>query len=102
VGNADVTMKCRNCEINGQQGNGTFKQDCRSCNRSGKVTCEGCGGVFAARAGAGFRDVPISRVFRTEGCQVASVPGVSAHECSKCVGLGVRIRPAADPAKTLD
>lgn len=101
VGGAQVTMKCRNCEIDGQQGNGTLRHECRACGKTGQVTCEECGGVFARKRGPGFREVPITNVFRKEGCAVASVAGVSLP-CTKCAGLGVRIRPAADPSKSLE
>jgi hypothetical protein len=101
VNGANVTMKCRNCEVDGQQGNGTLRHECRSCGKTGRVTCEDCGGVFSGKRGPGFRQVPITDVFRAEGCAVASVAS-GPLPCSKCVGLGVRIRPASDPSKVLD
>ncbi|HXG59860.1 MAG TPA: FHA domain-containing protein [Planctomycetota bacterium] len=102
VGDADVTTKCRTCSIDGYQGNGTLRKNCPDCRRNGWTTCPECGGAFSKRRG-GFRGVPLSRVFTAEPCRCPTASGPQAPDlCPRCLGLGVRLRPAKDPSKTLD
>jgi hypothetical protein len=105
AGNADVTVKCRNCEVNGQQGNGTLRTECSSCQRTGRVTCDTCGGAFG-RKGGGSQGPPMAQVFTTESCGTCNGAGWpepdKAVPCSKCRGLGVQIKPTSDPSKTLE
>jgi hypothetical protein len=86
VDHADVTMKCRDCEVNGQHGNGTVKSECRLCRRTGKVTCDVCGGAFARKSDAPRVSIPASKVFASEPCE----------ECERCFGLGRLIRPVTE------
>src|SRR6185295_1701872 len=65
VGEADVTVKCRNCEVDGQQGNGTLKTECPICRRTGRVTCDACGGAFSRKAGGAGGPASV-RLFSTE------------------------------------
>ena len=126
VGNADVTMKCRNCEIDGQHGTGSFRQDCKTCSKTGKVTCTHCGGPFnrskhaeareknksvetgskAAPADLREKDKPLefgsrvmvsNKVYTVEKCGDCSAKG-----CDRCLGIGWRIRPVSDPSRVMD
>jgi hypothetical protein len=107
VNGADVTVKCRNCEIDGQHGTGQFKVDCKTCNKTGKVTCNHCGGVYgsskesAAKGKAvetgTARPVAAAKVYSPETCGSCGGKG-----CDLCFGLGSRIRPVADPSRIMD
>jgi len=105
AGNSDVTVKCRNCEVNGQQGNGTLRTECTACQRTGRVTCDTCGGAFA-RKGGGSQGPRMAQVFTSESCGTCNGSGWpepdKAVPFSNCQGLGVRIKPASDPSKTID
>lgn len=104
---ADVTMKCRNCEIDGQTGTGIFKVDCKTCGKTGKVTCTHCGGAFnhSKPADGGNRAVetgvkaatPTANVYTQERC--GECLGVG---CDRCFGFGSRIRPLSTPARVVD
>jgi hypothetical protein len=83
VDGADVTQKCRDCEVNGAHGNGTLKVECNLCRRTGKVTCDSCGGAFAKKSEAPRASIPTSKVFTVEPCE----------ECERCFGSGMRIQP---------
>lgn len=108
VNGADVTMKCRNCEIDGQTGTGNFKVECKTCGKTGKVTCTHCGGAFSRSkppADGGNKMVetgvkaaaPTAKVYTLEKCKDCSGAG-----CDRCLGLGSRIRPISAPARVLD
>jgi hypothetical protein len=108
VNGADVTMKCRNCEIDGAHGTGNFKVDCKTCSKTGKVTCDHCGGPFAGGTpGAGAKGkavetgaskpVSVGKVYTLEKCGDCSGSG-----CDKCFGIGSRIRPVSDPSRIID
>jgi hypothetical protein len=105
AGDADVTVKCRNCEVNGQQGNGTLRSECSTCQRTGRVTCDTCGGAFS-RKGDGAGAPSAARIFSTQSCGDCSGAGWPQPDkplpCSKCQGLGVKIKPAIDPSKTIE
>jgi DnaJ-class molecular chaperone len=103
VGDADVTQKCRNCEIDGQTGTGKFKRECRTCQRTGKVACESC---LKSRSVAAPAVASGSEVFRTQPCKACGGSGWPhpriAIACASCVGLGVQIKPVTNPECTLD
>jgi hypothetical protein len=98
VNGADVTMKCRNCEIDGAHGTGNFKVDCKTCSKTGKVTCDHCGGPFSRTKGpasgenkpveTGAKPVSLGKVYTLEKCRDCSGVG-----CDACFGLGSRVRP---------
>ncbi len=102
VGDADVTHKCRNCEVMGQHGDGWLYTECAGCLGTGRVNCQNCGGMFGKREGGG--SVPASGVFSTDSCGACSGSGWvhprMAAACEKCAGLGVLVRPASDSSKT--
>jgi hypothetical protein len=107
VGNANVTQKCRNCEINGQTGTGWFLRKCAACNGSGRTTCPKCGGLFSRKEGEADKGAfPISAVFSTDRCDACAGSGWPlprmALACPRCQGLGVRVKPAGDPGRTLE
>ncbi|MBI3856031.1 MAG: hypothetical protein HY293_10115, partial [Planctomycetes bacterium] len=83
---ADVTMKCRNCEIDGTQGTGTFKVDCRTCKKTGKVSCDAQGRKSVE---TGQKPLSTATVYTLERCRDCSGGG-----CGLCFGLGSRVRPA--------
>jgi hypothetical protein len=97
---AIVTQKCRNCEEN----HGVFKQgqECKNCKAKGWVKCDSCQGATHKVV----YTVALDSVYRLEACR--SCGGVGwpdpqvALPCESCAGLGVRAKPQADPAKTLD
>lgn len=107
VNGADVTMKCRNCEIDGQTGTGNFKVECKTCRKTGKVTCNHCGGAFnrnkpPADGGnrmveTGVKPTSSAKVYTLEKCKDCAGAG-----CDRCHGLGSKIRPISDPASVLD
>ncbi len=105
VGNADVTQKCRNCEINGQHGTGYLIKDCKTCKGGGRVNCQGCGGMFGKKGGGG-EAIAVSGIYSTDSCGACGGAGwvhpKMALPCLKCAGLGVMVKPAADAAKTLE
>lgn len=91
VGGTDLTVKCRNCEkADGTHGDGTLEDDCKLCERSGRVTCKECGGAFA-RTGGPTATVQPSLIFKVEPCA----------PCAACAKIGGKIVPASDPSKTL-
>ena len=98
VNGADVTMKCRNCEIDGQHGTGNFKVECKTCSKTGKVTCNHCGGVYgnskdgaakgkAVETGMG-KPLAAAKVYTLEKCGECAGVG-----CDRCYGVGSRVRP---------
>jgi len=120
VNGADVTMKCRNCEIDGQHGTGKFKTECKTCSKTGKVTCDHCGGAFGNKKpadgkdksvetgskGGDGRDKPVeislkamvsNKVYTVEKCGQCSGSG-----CDRCLGIGWRIRPVSDPSRIIE
>jgi pSer/pThr/pTyr-binding forkhead associated (FHA) protein len=107
VNGADVTMKCRNCEIDGQTGTGNFKVECKTCRKTGKVTCNHCGGAFSSSkppadggnkmVETGVKATPAAKIFTREKCRACTGAG-----CDRCLGLGSRIRPVSDPERVLD
>lgn len=105
VGGTDLSAKCRTCEKpNGEHGDGFLRDDCRPCSKSGRVTCKGCGGTFGK--GPAAEPHQVSTVLRVEKCGACAgegwpkaKPGTS---CPKCLGLGVRVLPTADPARVLE
>jgi hypothetical protein len=105
VGDADVTQKCRNCEINGQHGTGYLLKDCKTCKGGCRVNCQACGGMFGKKGGGG-EAISVSSVFSTDSCGACGGAGwvhpKMALPCLKCQGLGVMVKPAADAAKVLE
>lgn len=99
VDGARVTQKCRTCNEN----HGIFKlaAPCSTCAASGWVKCDTCKGKPAEVKSS----IPLSAVYTTERCRDCSGEGWPwaplPAACPACAGLGVRIRPAADPAKLL-
>lgn len=96
VGDADVTVKCRGCE-----GRGKVEGQCAPCSRTGRVRCGDCKSkTGAAKSGA------VADVFATEPCRDCSGAGWPlagvAMACPRCLGLGVKVKPASDPTKTLN
>ena len=104
VGDADVTQKCRNCEINGQHGTGTLLTDCSTCRGVGRVNCQACGGMFGKKVDSGA--IPVSGVYSTDSCGACGGAGWvhprMALPCLRCVGLGVLVKPSADAAKVFE
>lgn len=104
VGDADVTMKCRNCEINGQHGTGYLIRECRTCKGAGRVNCQSCGGMFGKKGEPEV--IQVSSVYTTDSCGACSGAGWvhprMALPCVKCLGLGVLVKPAADSSKALE
>ncbi len=100
-----MTQKCRNCEIDGQTGTGKLKTECRSCLKSGRVNCARCGGLFSGKEGdcAVFRAAGVFTTAPCPSCRGGGWPySRMALACPGCLGLGVLVRPAADPSKTLE
>lgn len=95
---SNAQMKCRSCE-----GAGQIKANCGACERRGRVPCDVC---QERRKGVKGDASLISAVFSTQACPACSGAGWpeegKAVACSKCVGLGVKIVPAADPGKILE
>ncbi len=95
VNPGEVTQRCNDCESRGTLKD---KAPCPSCDGSavgiGWTRCEVCraDGHKAAVA-------TLASVFEMEPC--AACGGKSAG-CAKCLGLGVRVKPASAPLKTLD
>ncbi len=97
---SNATFKCRGCE-----GKGTVldTQACADCSDRavgvGFVRCAACG---KGEKGAAF---PASGVLSTESCGACGGSGWPlphlAVPCARCLGLGAFVKPAADPAKTL-
>ena len=91
---SQVTQRCNDCD-----GKGVLKDrpPCPTCDGSsvgmGFVKCAAC------REGRKASAAPLSSVFETDPCPEC---GGKTGACAKCFGLGVRIRPAAAPSKTLD
>ncbi len=107
VGSAVVTQKCRTCEdpVTGRHGDGKLRDDCKTCAKTGRVNCPACGPMGSKQDPAGAA-VGVSAVFTTDVCAECRgegwpLPNV-AVACPKCLGLGVRVKPAADPARTLN
>ena len=100
VNPGEVTQRCNDCDSKGTLKD---KAACPSCDGSaigiGWARCEVC------RGGDGHKDAgaAASAVFETESCAACSGKGwPSGAACAKCLGLGVRIKPATAPTKTLD
>jgi DnaJ-class molecular chaperone len=95
VNPGEVTQRCNDCESRGIL---KEKAPCPSCENSavgiGWAKCGVCRGDGAHAAVA-----TVDKVFETEPCAACAGKG---WPCAKCHGLGVRIRPAAAPQKTLD
>lgn len=106
VGKTDLTVKCRTCEKpDGTHGDGTLENPCKPCESTGRVTCKACGGSFGRQAGNAVPTVSVAAIFRTEACGVCKGAGWpergSAVPCTACMGLGMRVVPAGDPARLL-
>lgn len=100
VNPGEVTQRCNDCDAKGILKD---KANCPSCDGSaigiGWVRCEVC------RGGDGHKDSAMapSTIFETESCPACGGRGwPSGTSCPKCLGLGVRIKPATAPTKTLD
>lgn len=101
VNPGEVTQRCNDCDSRG-----TLKEKapCPSCDGSaigiGWARCEVC------RGGAKAAVATPAAVFETEPCPPCGGKGWpvegKAVACAKCFGLGVRIKPAAAPQRTLD
>jgi hypothetical protein len=96
---AGATQRCNTCATTGTLKN----QPCKDCSQSGIGKCGTCNGKP-------WRDgnAPVSPhdVFTTERCDSCSgegwiLPNV-ALACPRCLGLGVKVKPAADPSKTME
>jgi hypothetical protein len=98
---SNASVKCRACD-----GKGTLKEEapCPGCTGSkyglGLDRCPECA------SGAKGPQVLLSSVYTTEPCAACKGSGwpnpKEAAACPKCLGLGVRVKPVADPAKVLD
>lgn len=97
---SDATFKCRECE-----GKGSIPESraCADCSDRavgvGFVRCPSCS---QGEKGPSFS---ASSIFGTEPCGACGgsgwpLPGL-AVPCGKCLGLGVFVKPAFDPARTL-
>lgn len=99
VNPGEVTQRCNDCDSKGTL---KEKSPCPSCGDAigiGWARCEVC------RGGDGHKDAGLaaSAVFETESCAACGGKGwPSGAACAKCHGLGVRIKPATAPTKTLD
>lgn len=100
--NAVITQRCNPCD-----GKGVLKEPdpCPACSKSaigiGLAPCACRGGENRVKAGASLADV-----FSTDPCAACSGKGwpdpKKAEACPRCLGLGVRVAPAADPSKRLE
>jgi DnaJ-class molecular chaperone len=96
-----VTQKCRTCN----EDHGVFKRlaKCQTCGGNGLTKCGSCEGKASNQKSA---VALISEVFSTEPCAECKGSGWPsprmAIPCVRCLGLGVRIKPAIDPSKTLE
>lgn len=98
---ARVTQKCRTCN----EEHGVFRKaaKCQTCQGQGLVRCSVCQG----KKGSEKPPVaPLSEVFATEPCSACRGEGWissrTALPCESCQGLGLRVKPASDPSKSLD
>jgi DnaJ-class molecular chaperone len=99
---AGATMKCRTCDARGVV---DLEMPCATCAGgavgAGFIKCTTCQGLERSKASL----PPPAKVFRPEPCPACQGKGWpeagKAVCCGKCLGLGVRMVPAADPAKTL-
>jgi DnaJ-class molecular chaperone len=100
VDGARVTQKCRTCNEN----HGVFRlaARCPTCEGNSWVRCDSCKG----KRGEQKVSVPLSEVLTTEPCRDCSGAGWPwaplPAACPTCIGLGYRVKPAADPSKVLD
>jgi len=100
VGGANFTVKCRGCD-----GNGTLTErvGCPSCKDSamgmGYERCPACSAPGGAKL-----SIPLSSVYTTSPCAACGGRGwpAPAAACAKCAGLGVKVSPVSDPAKTIE
>lgn len=96
-----VTQRCNDCD-----GKGFLKDKppCPNCEGSavgiGYLKCAAC------KEGRKAAVAPASAVFDTESCAACGGKGWptegKAAACPKCQGLGLRLKPASSPSKTLD
>jgi len=100
VEGARVTQKCRTCNEN----HGVFRlgAKCSDCDGTGLVRCDTCKG----KPGETKISIPLSEVFSTEPCHDCSGTGWPwaplPVPCRACAGMGLRVRPSADPSKLLE
>lgn len=96
-----VTQKCRTCN----EDHGVFKRvaRCPTCSGNGLAKCGTCEGKTPEQKPA---VAAISEIFTTEPCSECRGTGWPsprmAIPCFRCLGLGVRVKPAVDPSKTLE
>jgi hypothetical protein len=92
-----ATSRCNKCATTGVLKN----QPCQPCSQTGLAACTGCKGK-SWKEGA----VSPGEVLSADRCDACGGDGWPvaniAIPCSKCLGLGAKIKPAADPAKVLE
>jgi len=101
VNPGEVTQRCNDCDSRGTLKD---KAPCPSCDGSaigiGWMRCEAC------RADGRKAVATVASVFETESCAACGGKGWplegKAVACAKCLGLGVRVKPASAPQRTLD
>ena len=99
IGKTDVSVKCRTCDVDGKHGDGFLRMNCKRCSKTGKVTCGACGGMLGKWNTRRAESIPTSQVYTRENCgECLREPNGS---CRSCLGLGVRLKPAAAPEKTI-
>jgi len=102
VNPGEVTQRCNDCDSRGILKD---KAPCPSCDGSaigiGWTKCEACRGDGPKAAVAA-----VESVFEREPCAACGGKGWplegKAIACVKCLGLGVRLKPAIAPERTLD
>jgi hypothetical protein len=117
-GKKEVETECATCKGKGRvrfslagvptelcdtcKGDAVTKSKCTDCSESGMADCVACG-AKGARTKPGFK---LSDVWTAEACAPCGgsgwpVPNL-AVPCGKCLGLGARLKPVADPSKLLE
>jgi DnaJ-class molecular chaperone len=91
------TILCDACK-----GQAILRDPCKPCGQSGLADCDGCGGKGPRTANV----ARISDVWEAAKCDPCGGGGWPfrnlAVPCEKCLGLGSRLKPKADPKKTLE
>lgn len=99
--NANVTHKCRACDGKGK----AEGQPCATCFGSpfgiGRVPCKACRGEDSGKP-----KFQAAQIFETQPCGACKGKGwpdeAKEEACAACAGVGVLLKPASDPSKTLN
>lgn len=101
VNPGEVTQRCNDCDAKGVL---KEKSPCPSCDTAIGIGWARCG-VCRGEVGRAAVATP-SAVYETESCAACGGKGWpqegKAVACTKCLGLGVRIKPVSAPLRTLD